>query len=455
MGARRTHRFVVPALLAVAAVIWLAAAVSVWVNRQALNTENWKETSGKLLAKQRIQTALGVYLVDQLFDNVDVSGAIQGVLPPRLKVAAGPAAAGIRELAAREAPGLLASAQVRNLWVQANGAAHRELVNVVKGGGPVVSTANGNVTLDLRAIVDRLAARLGIEEQVAAVRAKAKGGAGAKARALAQQKLGVTLPPATGKLVVMRSKQLGTAQDVADLIKGLALVLPILALALFALAVYLAQGWRRRALRSVGWCFAGVGLLLLIVRRALGDKVVDSLVKLPSNKPAAHDAWNVATTLLYSIAVALVVYGVLIVLSAWLAGPTRSATAVRRFLAPSLRDHAAASYVAVGGVLLLVILWGPTPAFRQLAWIALFAALLAAGVTALRRQTAVEFAGVKSGETFDDVRARWASRRATPSGGVSDGGHLAELERLAELHDRGALTDEEFAAEKSHVRNGT
>src|SRR3954462_2421513 len=126
MSGHRRHRFLVPALLAVAAVIWLAAALSVWVNRQALNTENWKETSGKLLAKQRIQTAVGLYLVDQLFDNVDVAGAIEGVLPPRAKVAAGPAAAGLRELAGREAPGLLASAQVRDLWVQANGVAHRQ-----------------------------------------------------------------------------------------------------------------------------------------------------------------------------------------------------------------------------------------------------------------------------------------------------------------------------------------
>ncbi|HKP89234.1 MAG TPA: SHOCT domain-containing protein [Thermoleophilaceae bacterium] len=450
MDRRRPHRYLVPALLAVASVIWLAAAVSVWVNRQALNSENWKETSGKLLAKERIQTALGVYLVDQLFTNVDVAGSIEGVLPPRLKVAAGPAAAGLRELAGRQAPRLLASSQVRDLWVQANGTAHEELVNIVEGGGDTVSTANGDVTLDLRAIVDRLAARVGLEEQVAAVRAKATPEARAKGRAVAEQKLGVTLPPSTGKLVVMRSEELGTAQDVGDLIKGLALVLPILALALFALAVWLARGWRRRALRTTGWCFVGVGLLLLIVRRVLGDKVVDSLVTLPSNRPAAHDAWEVATTLLYSIAVALVVYGVVIVVSAWLAGPTRSATAVRRFLAPSLRDHAAASYGFVGAVLLLVVLWGPTPAFRQLAWIALFAALLAAGVTALRRQTAVEFAGVQSGDAFSGLRARRASSSSGPNGG-----HVDELERLAELHDRGALTDEEFEAEKSAVRDGS
>src|SRR3954471_11074502 len=101
---KRTHRFLVPGLLALAAVLWFAAAMSVWVNRQALNTDNWTETSGKLLAKKRIQTAVGTYLVDQLFTNVDVAGAIGDALPDRAKVAAGPVAAGLRELAGREAP---------------------------------------------------------------------------------------------------------------------------------------------------------------------------------------------------------------------------------------------------------------------------------------------------------------------------------------------------------------
>jgi hypothetical protein len=203
-----------------------------------------------------------------------------------------------------------------------------------------------------------------------------------------------------------------------------------------------------------------VGILLLIVRKAVGNEVVDALVKLPSNKPAAHDAWDVATTLLRSIAIALTVYGILIALAAWLAGPTRSATTVRKFLAPPLRDHPGAAYGFVGGVLLLVVLWGPTPAFRQLAWIALLAALLALGVTALRRQTAVEFAGVRSGDAWHELRegrsaARAPANAAAPPAGGGNGSRVHELERLATLHDRGALTDAEFAAEKAQVTNGS
>jgi hypothetical protein len=446
-GAKRAHRFVVPALLAVATIVWLAAAVSVWVNRQALNTDNWTKTSSRLLANEKIDAAVGGYLVNELFTGVDVAGSIEAKLPKQLKAASGPAAAALRSLADRAAPRLLESGQVRDLWVLSNRAAHRQLVRVIEGReGSAVSTEAGVVTLDLHRLVDQLASRLGIEDQVTAVRSKVQeSGKADAARAAAEGRLGVTLPPKSGKLVIMKSEQLKTAQDVGDAIKGLALVLPILALLLFAAALALARGWRRRALRTVGWCVVAVGLLLLLVRRSAGNHIVDSLVALPSNRPAAHEAWDIATTLLRSIGVALTVYGVLIVLSAWLAGPTRWAVSARRRLAPSLRDHPGAAYAAVGGVLLLVVVWGPTPAFRQLAWIALFAALLAVGVTALRRQTAVEFAGIPDGAT--------GGERAGARPG-KNGGSLDELERLAELHDRGALTDEEFAAQKSHVVNG-
>jgi len=155
---------------------------------------------------------------------------------------------------------------------------------------------------------------------------------------LAQDRLGVTLPPKSGQLVVMRSDQLKTSQDIASAVKGLALVLPALAIILFALAVWLARGRRRRALRSAGWCFVAAGLLLLLVRRIGGNEIVDTLVNVPANKPAVHEIWNIATSLLYAIAVALVIYGVVFALAAWLGGPTRPTRFLRRAAAPTLRD---------------------------------------------------------------------------------------------------------------------
>ena len=456
-----------------ATIISVAAAFAVWVNRQALNTSNWSSTSSKVLEDKRVQTALRAYLVHELFSNVNVSADLQKVLPKQLQPLAGPAAAGLQSLAGQLARKLLASPQAQALWVQANVAAHKELLKVLNGGGPVVSTQSGVVTLNLHTLVSQLAAPLGVSSQVAAVQSKLQGSTGASVRAAAQQKLGITLPPSNGQLVIMRSNQLGTAQDIANAVKNLAIVLPALAILLFALAVYLARGRRRRTLRTSGWCFVLIGVVLLLIRRIGGDAVVDGLVKVPSNKPAVHDVWNIGTSLLYNVAVAMVVYGIVIVAAAWLAGSTRPAIAIRKSLAPSLRESPAVAYSVVGAVLLLVVLWGPTPAFRNVWWILVFAVLLALGVTMLRRETALEFPGIEPGQALRDFQAQRAQERARgtappqltatgatvgESGRIEPApargtGRVETLERLAALRDSGAITNDEYQAEKAHVMN--
>jgi hypothetical protein len=320
----------------------------------------------------------------------------------------------------------------------------------------VASTTGGNVTLDLHALITQLATSLGVQDQLAAARSKLQGSSGAQARALAQQKLGVTLPPTAGRLVIMKSDQLKTAQDVAGATKSLAIVLPAIAIALFALAIYLARGRRRRTLRMTGWCFVAIGVLLLLVRRVAGNQIVNGLVKVPSNKPAVHDVWTIATSLLYALAVALIAYGLVIVVSAWIAGNTRPARFLRESMAPTLRENPAAAYGVVGGALLLVVAWGPTPALRNVVTILLLAGLLAFGVAMLRRETALEFPDAQHGDAMSRLRERRAAskaRKAPPEAGATNGigARLDELERLVALHDRGDLTDAEFAEEKSHL----
>jgi hypothetical protein len=475
-SATRVHRFLVPILLVLATLVGTAATFAVWVHRQALSTSNWSATSSKILEDKQVQSALSAYMVRELFTNVDVSARLQAALPKQLQPLSGPAAAGLQQFAGQAAPKVLASPRVQDAWVQANISAHRELLRVLNGGGPAVSTQSGVVTLNLHPLVDQLAGSVGLTSQVAAARSQLQGSTGATARAIAQQKLGVTLPPESGRLVIMRSNQLSAAQNIATAVKGLAIVLPALAILLFALAVYLARGRRRQTLRTSGWCFVAIGAALLLIRRIAGNAVVDGLVKIPSNKPAMHQVWNIGTSLLFAIAVAMIAYGIVIVAAAWLAGQTRPATEVRKFLAPTLRDNPAVAYGTVGGLLFLLVLIGPTAAFRSVVWVLVFAVLLAFGVTMLRRQTALEFPGIGHGHALRDYRERRAAthaRRQAPApppthamavepavGGIAapdpSNGRVDALERLVALRDGGAISDEEYHSEKAHViSNGT
>ena len=214
------------------------------------------------MADPAIQNAVGAYLVNELFTNVDVAGKLQSALPKQAAALAGPASAGLRDLATQAAPQLLARPRVQELWRQSNRAAHKQFLSILNGGNAALSTSNGQVVLDLHVLVTQLATTLGLSPPSAAQ--------GAQARGVAQDKLGVTLPASSGRLVLMRSDQLGTAQDIAKGIRHLSIIFTVISLGLFALAIGLANGWRRIALRSTGWCFAGLGIAILLVRRVGG-----------------------------------------------------------------------------------------------------------------------------------------------------------------------------------------
>ena len=447
------HRILVGTLFVLATVIGIVTVLAVWVNRQALNTDNWTDTSSQVLADEHVQNALAAYTVNQLFSSGAVQAQVKAALPAQFQGLAGTISGGLQQVAGQGAPKVLASPQVQDAWRTANHAAHATFMKIIEGGSPVVGTGGGTVTLNLRAIVDQLAKTLGVEEQVAAARSKLQQNAGAVQGAAA--KAGITLPPSSGQLVIMRSDQLKTAQDIASAINGLAIVLPLITFALFTLAVWLSKGRRRPALRTTGWCFVAIGLIVLLVRRVLGNYIVDSLVKNESNKQAVHDVWTIATSMLYDIAIALAIFGLILVVAAWLAGETRPATALRRALAPTLRDRPASAYITVFAALLLLIIWGPVPATRQLGYIVAYAVLLTLGVHSLRRQTASEFPNANAGDAMGSIRS-WYAERGQPHPPASvaaggNGGRIVELERLARLHDSGALTDAEFTAEKAAI----
>ena len=191
--------------------------------------------------------------------------------------------------------------------------------------------------------------------------------------------------------MILRSDQLETAENAADGIRNLAIWLTILTLLGFALAVYLARGWRRETRRSVGLCFFGLGVVVLFLRNHLGDSIVNELMQNPANRPAGQEVWTIATSLLEEICVAMIAYGVLLFLAAWVAGPTKLATRIRRALAPAMRDQLGAVYGVVAFVVIVVLLWGPTRATEKFVPALIMIALLVFGVEVLRRQTVREF----------------------------------------------------------------
>src|SRR3954467_3392379 len=428
----RLLRGLVGTLIVLASVIALGSILTTWVDRQMLDQQSWRTASEELIQDPQVRDALSVYVVNQLYDNVDVGEALGERLPTDLKPLAGAVAGGLREPMTRAVNRLLEGPRVQQLFVEASAGAQQKLVNVLENKtGSGISTGNGVVTLDLGQLVSEIGAELGLSQSVLD-----------------------RIPPDAGVITVMRSDQLETAQASVRAVEILSTALLVLVLGLFALAVYLARGERRRTLRNVGWAFVVVGLLTLVARRLTGHYAVDAL-----STPASHDAgqqsWLIGSSILGDIGWAAVFYGAVMVLGAVLAGPTASATAVRRWMAPVLNERPGIAWATVGGAVLLLVLWGPTHALRVLRGITLLGALLALGVWALRRETLREFPEAERVRVSGALTAR--VRQATPVGHGGRAGNgesapaspptrspAAELTQLQELRTAGALTDAEF-----------
>jgi hypothetical protein len=464
-GRRRTVR----ALVILGSVLAFLSVFGIWIERQALNTNDWVETSGKLLHNAKIREAVGNYLVDQLYENVDVKKELEDILPGEASELAGPAAGGLRQVAGQGAEKVLETSTAQELWEEANRATHEQLIAVLENKKEAVETENGEVTLNLGSLLTNLASQVGIGEDLAE-----------------------KLPPDAGQIHILKSDQLKTAQNIAVAVKGLALLLSILTFAAFGAAIYLSRGSRWVTVLYSGIGLIAAGFAAIVFRHVSGGIVVGQLVTNDNVKPAGEAAWSIGTSLMISIATTVIVVGILFAAAGWLASPTGGARATRRYMAPALRLHIAYVYTGLAIIVCLYFLTGPTQGLRTFLTTLIVAGMAAFGIHELRKQTDEEFPDASYGAIFGRTRDKvvtavkdanipervgeQASKLRLPErrpGGEeqhaadraaeapttampldAEDARLQRLEKLGELRERGILTDEEFAAEKAKLLGG-
>ena len=369
--------------MALATVLAVVSALTTWVKTQALDNDEWVEASTELLDNAEIREAVAVYLVDQLYTNVDLTAQLQSRLPDSLDALAPTLTGALRAPATEAVERLLASDRFRTLWENANRAAHEVLVNVLRDETrPSVDVTDGAVVLDLGVIVQAVGENIGIP-QAALDR----------------------LPESAGRITIFESDQLKQAQTGVRVLDFLSWFLFIVVVALYAAAVYLARGRRITVLRNVGLCLIGAGVVVLVARRVSTRAAIDAFIDDPSQQSLATIASNIATSLLREIGWAGIVYGVVIVLFATLLGAGRWSTAARRLVAPAL--NASPVVVAAGTVVLLLLVywWSPGRVFERWVSAVTFVVLFALAVFVLRRRTMAEFPDTGVGDAVRSLRS--------------------------------------------------
>jgi hypothetical protein len=454
----RGRRRSVKALVALGSLLAFLSVFAIWVERQALNTDDWVQTSDKLIQDQTIRSALATYLVEQLYANVNLEKEFESKLPGETKQFAGPLSGVVRSVAPAGVEKVLETGTAQSLWEDSNRTAHEQLVAVLENEKEAVSTENGEVKLQLGSLVTNLADQIGVGASLAE-----------------------KLPADAAEVTILRSDQLKTAQNVVVALKGLAIVLSLLTFIAFALAIYLSNDERWVTVLFCGIGLVAAGFAVVVFREVAGGIVVGALVKQESVKPAAEHTWSIATSLMTSIATTVIVVGVFFGIAGWLASPTGSAKGARRFLAPALRDYPAYVYSGLAIVVGIYFLQAPSQNLRSFLTTLVIAGMTAYGIHELRKQADEEYPDAGYDEIFGRTRDRVvdavksanlgerASKLKLPEvrrpdgGGNADAGagdsrprhaedaRLDRLERLADLHEKGVLNDEELAAEKARL----
>ena len=398
----------VGALLVIGTLLWTALGFAVWANRQALDSDNWVDTSSALLEDDDIRTAVGLFIIDRLYQSDEVEAQLAEVFPPRLVRLAKPAAAGLKEVAQRNAGRVLGTAAALQAWETANRAAHESLIRIIES-----DVASGDVSLQLGSLFEQMASATGLPPE-------------------AVEKL----PPNVSELQIASGDNLQTARDMLDLFKTLMWVLLVLSVGALAGAIVLSRD-RRATIIKVGGCLMFAGIALFAVRTIGGSVVTDSLADAPNAHAVADDAWTIATSLLVDVAEGSFLFGFFLAVGAWLVGEGRRATAIRRrAFAYSLRERPGLVRAGLGVAILLLVIWGPVPWTHKLWGIAIFTVLAYLWLELVRRLTLEEFPDEPAPQ--HSMHLPWRT-----------GGRAGELERLAVLRERGVLSQEEFDREKA------
>jgi len=424
------RRIAVLLLIVLASVLMFGTAADIWVKRQVLSTPKWVAASDKILSNPKVQAALSTYIVEEIYTNVDVQKELAEKLPESWQGLAGPLSAGLRAAAGTAVEKILATDRVQKIWHNVNETAHTALVNLLEDKSKVASSSGGTVTLDVGEIIKIVGTDLGIPSSVMD-----------------------KIPADVGQITIFQSDQLANIQRIVKVANILGPILFVVITGIYVLALWLARGRRRLTLRNIGWSIIIVGFLLTTMRRLSGN-YVGAIITNDQYSVAGKIIFSVLSELLFDTAWLLISWGAVIVFGMLIIGPNRLATWARRMIAPALNADRTTFWIGAAVVYLLILWFVPSPALRLWWSVILLGAVGALGLEYLRRRSLVEFPDSHLDIDVDGIKASasktWMNL-ASRFSRDSSGDHVAQLQKLTELHSAGSLSDEEFAASKAKL----
>jgi hypothetical protein len=351
---RRTalRRTALAFLLVLGCGLVVMSLIAAYVRSTVLNTDRYVSTMAPIARSPDVQQAVADKLDGAITSRVDFSALLREALPDQADPFAPALAGGLQQAIRARIDAFVASDEFENLWDEANRSAHSRVVALLTTGESNRLQLEGNtVYLDLGAAVDRV--RTGLEERDL-------------------DRLAAAIPPSVdGRVTLLQSEGFVKARKAVDLIEGLTIVLPILALLCLGGHVALSRP-RRRGLLRVGLGLIVTALLLLAAVGLARSAYLDAIDQEVLPREAAADIFDALISLLRAGLRIVAIAAVLVALLALVLGRTdvvadRSRRALRG-VASSPRvgwvaDHRGllqGAVVALGALVLLS--WDPPTA---------------------------------------------------------------------------------------------
>jgi hypothetical protein len=324
----RWRTIVATTLIVVACLLAPLSVVSVWASQQISDTDRYVQTVSPLAQNPDVQAAITDEITNQIFTYIDVSALTrqaidalskQGLSPEvanQLQGLSIPLTTAIQDFTRSEVAKIVASPQFATAWDAANRAAHEQMVALLSGEqGGAITAQNDTVTINLGPFI-----------------------AQAKQQLIAQGfTVAENIPAVNKSFTMVQSGDVTKLQRGYRLLNKLGAWLPWVALALFAIGVYVAKN-HRTAIIAGG---LGVAASMLVLGAGITIARAFYLDAVPADALPPDAAAAVFDTLVRFLRQALRATGLaflLLAAGAYLTGGSDTAVRIRAALGSGIAN---------------------------------------------------------------------------------------------------------------------
>lgn len=287
--------------VSVAGALLVASNLLVWAGRTVVDTNQYIKTVGPLIKQPAIQGAIAERFTNRVFETVDVAEVVREVLPERANFLADPLANQAKSRTKESVSMLLNNDRFQQLWINSLQISHEKMVQLAK------NNASSDGVIDLSEVYSALSNEL----------------KDTKLSFLA----GKQLPENIGTIKLVESSRLAMMHNLVNNFK-LYRAISIFLFLLAGAGAVLASRNKRRTVITLSILSSLLMLLTLVSLRTSQHLLIEQNIQ-PVYQQAVREASDTIISPLVKQTWALLIFGILIGLIAWIGSKSAKASALK------------------------------------------------------------------------------------------------------------------------------